>query len=249
MLVRPIVGISTYREAASWGQWDNRTATLLPTTYADAVTAGGATPVLLPPYGIADDYAGLVSRLDALIIAGGSDVNPSRYGRDPGPLTAGWRDDRDVSELALLNAAEDFDLPTLGICRGMQLMAVHAGGTLFQHVPDRVGNDDHSPGPGRYQDNPVHMVPGTIVSSILGEDALGHCHHHQAVDSYPGFVAAAYTPDGLVEASERTDRRFWLGVQWHPETGTDMRLFQALTRAAAEYRASMSNGSAVLAAR
>jgi putative glutamine amidotransferase len=238
--MRPIVGVTTYREPASWGQWDSVPATLLPATYARAVTAGGATPVLLPPYGIADDFAELVSRLDGLIIAGGSDINPSRYGRDPEPLTAGWRDERDVSELALLTAAADIDLPTLGICRGMQLMAVHAGGTLFQHVPDIVGNDDHSPGPGRYHDNPVTLVRGTRLAEILGAEAVAHCHHHQAVQHYPGFDAAAHTPDGLVEGIDHTDRRFWVGVQWHPETGTDPRLFEALSTAAVDYRRAQS---------
>ena len=100
----------------------------------------------------------------------------------------------------------------------------------------------HSPGPGRYQDNAVRTVAGTRVAEILGKDAVGHCHHHQAVESYPGFVAGAYTHDGLVESIERTDRPFWIGVQWHPEAGTDPRLFQALAAAAAEYRASRLDG-------
>ena len=235
-MARPIIGITMYRQGATWGQWDDVAATLLPATYAAAVTAGGATPVLLPPYGIADDFDAVVSRLDGLIIAGGSDVNPSRYGRDPEPLTAGWHDERDVSELALLTAAADIELPTLGICRGMQLMAVHGGGTLHQHVPDIVGHDDHSPGPGRYQDNPVTVVPGTRLESILGTSATAHCHHHQAVESHPGFTPAAHTADGLLEAIDHTDRAFWVGVQWHPETGTDPRLFQALAQAALTYR-------------
>jgi putative glutamine amidotransferase len=235
-VARPIVGITMYRQNATWGPWDGVPATLLPATYAAAVSAGGASPVLLPPYGIADDFPGIVSRLDGLVLAGGSDVNPSRYGRDPEPMTAGWVDERDVSELALLDAAADLELPTLGICRGMQLMAVHAGGTLIQHVPDVVGNDDHSPGPGRYQDNPVSVVAGTRLAEILGRSATAHCHHHQAVEAHPGFGAAAFSVDGLVEAIDHTDRPFWLGVQWHPETGTVPRLFQALAAAARRYR-------------
>ncbi len=233
---RPVIGITTYRQHASWGQWDDVPATLLPATYAAAVSAGGASPVLLPPYGIADDFHGVVSRLDGLVIAGGSDVNPSRYGREPEPMTAGWVDERDVSELALLDAAADLELPTLGICRGMQLMAVHGGGTLIQHVPDIVGHDDHSPGPGRYHDNPVAVVAGTRLADVLGPTAVAHCHHHQAVETHPGFTAAAHSHDGLVESIDHTDRPFWLGVQWHPETGTDPRLFHALTAAAQLYR-------------
>ncbi|WP_239020670.1 gamma-glutamyl-gamma-aminobutyrate hydrolase family protein [Nakamurella antarctica] len=233
---RPVIGISMYREPASWGQWKDVQATLLPAAYSHHVSAGGGTPVLLAPFGIADDVASVVGRLDGLVIAGGADVNPSRYGRDPEPPTAGWRDDRDVSELALLNAAADLDLPTLGICRGMQMMAVHAGGTLLQHLPDVVGTDDHSPGPGAYQDNPVTTVPGTMVAALLGESALAHCHHHQSVDNHPGFRASAHSHDGIVEAFENPTRKFWVGVQWHPETGTDLRLFTALSAAATAYR-------------
>lgn len=234
--MRPIIGISSYREPASWAQWDQVPSTVLPATYADAVEAGGATPVILPLYGIATDFTELVGRLDGLVIAGGSDVNPTRYGEQPGPHTDGWRDVRDVSELALLTAAADLGVPVLGICRGMQLMAVHAGGTLHQHVPDLVGHERHSPGPGRYQDNPLATVPGTMLAQILGPDATTHCHHHQAVATHPGFVATAHTPDGLIEGIENPDLPFWMGVQGHPETGPDRRVFQALAKAATDYR-------------
>ena len=234
---RPIIGITTYREPASWGQWVNVSAALLPATYSALAAAGGATVVLLPPYGIADDIPGVINRLDGLIIAGGSDVNPSQYGQDPAPLTVGWRDDRDVSELALLHAAADIGLPTLGICRGMQMMAVHAGGTLHQHVPDLVGTDDHSPGPGQYHQNTITTVPGSRLAAIVGGTVIGRCHHHQAVRTFPGFVVGAHAPDGLLESIERPGADFWLGVQWHPETGTDLRLFQALAAAATAFRA------------
>ncbi len=233
---RPIIGITTYRERASWGQWVDVSATLLPATYSGQAAAGGASVVLLPPYGIADDIPGVISRLDGLIIAGGSDVNPSQYGLEPAPLTTGWRDDRDISELALLNAAADLGLPTLGICRGMQLMAVHAGGTLHQHVPDLVGTDDHSPGPGRYHQNTISTVPGTRLATIVGGTVVGRCHHHQSVRTSPGFVVGAHAQDGLLESIEHPGPNFWLGVQWHPETGTDLRLFRALAAAALAFR-------------
>ena len=233
--MRPIIGISMYRQSASWGQWEDRPATLLPASYANAVTAGGATPVLLPPYGIADDIIGVVRRLDGLIIAGGADINPSRYGRQPWPRATYWHDDRDISELALLGIAEDLDMPTLGICRGMQLMAVHTGGALIE-VEDVVEHGQlHYSGPGRYVDNRVRTVAGSRTAAILGPEAIGPCHHRQAVESHPQFVATAYTDDNLIEAMERTDRRFWMGVQWHPESGTDPRLFEAIATAAAGY--------------
>ena len=232
MTSSPVIGISTYREPASWGQWHDVPAVLVPVRYVDAVRAGGGTPVLLPPVGPGDDVSRLVGRLDGLVIAGGADVNPSRYGEEPHIHTAGWRDDRDVSEFALLDAADDLGLPVLGICRGMQVMASRAGGRLDQHVPDLVGDDKHSPGPGLYGPVEVETVPGTRIAGILGPTVVARCHHHQSVAEHPGFVISARSPDGIPEAMEAQSDRFVLAVQWHPETDTDIRLFQALTAAA-----------------
>jgi putative glutamine amidotransferase len=229
---RPIIGISTYREPAHWGQWTAVPAHLLPERYAVAVSAAGGTPVLLPPYGPGDDIPGLVARLDGLIIAGGADVNPSRYGQMPGEHTSGWRDDRDVSELALLDAAEDRELPTLGVCRGMQVMAVRAGGELLQHVPDKVGHDRHSPGPDEYGRIEVRTETDSRIAAVLGRDLTVPCHHHQAVLTHPGYEPAGYADDGILEAFEKPGLPFWAGIQWHPETGTDVRLFAALVTAA-----------------
>lgn len=228
----PIVGISTYREAATWGQWQQVPAALLPARYVDAVRAGGGTPVLLPPLGPGDDAATLVARLDAVVISGGADVNPARYGETPGAHTSGWRDDRDVSEYALLDAADDLGLPVLGICRGMQIMASRAGGRLNQHVPDLVGDDRHSPGPGVYGPVAINTVAGTRLADILGTDLTVPCHHHQSVVEAPGFAFSAYADDGGPEAMEALGDRFVVAVQWHPETSTDARLFQALAKAA-----------------
>ncbi|GGM18454.1 gamma-glutamyl-gamma-aminobutyrate hydrolase family protein [Nakamurella endophytica] len=230
---RPVIGISCYREPASWAAWDRVPAVLLPARYVDAVRAGGGSPVLLPPLDAGDDAADLVRRLDGLVVAGGADVNPTRYGELPHAATAGWRDDRDVSEFALLDAAEDAGLPVLGICRGMQVMAVRAGGRLHQHVPDLVGHERHSPGPGRYGSVPVRTVAGTRVAALLGEDLDVPCHHHQSVAEHPGYTAAALADDGVLEAMQGNGSRFEVAVQWHPETGTDMRLFRALADAAA----------------
>lgn len=229
---KPIVGISTYREPADWGSWRGVRADLLPAGYADAVTAGGGVPVLLPSLAEMADVHAVLARVDALVIAGGADVEPARYGRQPSPHTTGWRPDRDATELALLDAAAQARTPTLGVCRGMQMMAVQASGTLLQHVPDRVGNGAHSPGPGVYGTVTVHPVPGTRLHEILGDSLVVPCHHHQAVDAHPGLTAAAHAEDGLLEAVEDPARPFWLGVQWHPETSTDLRLFAALVAAA-----------------
>ena len=231
-MTKPIVGVSTYREPADWGSWRGVRADLLPAGYADAVTAGGGVPVLLPSYAEVADAVAVLDRIDALVIAGGADVQPIRYGQEPSPHTTGWRTDRDATELALLDAAAQASMPTLGVCRGMQMMAVQARGTLLQHVPDRVGHAEHSPGPGVYGTVTVHPVPGTRLHELLGETVTVPCHHHQAVAAHPGLIAAAHAEDGLLEAVEDPDRPFWLGVQWHPETSTDVRLFAALVAAA-----------------
>ena len=235
-MTSPLIGITTYREPATWGRWDGVDATLLPAAYTDAVRAGSGTPLLIPPLGIGDRASMIVGRLDGLVISGGSDVNPSRYSAEPGPATVGWRDDRDVSEMALLDAADDIDLPVLGICRGMQLMAVTAGGSLLQHVPDAVGTDRHSPGPFNYGAVQVRTVPGSRLAGILGAEVTVACHHHQAVADHPGYLGAATADDGLLEAMETPGDRFRLGVQWHPETQADRRLFQALSAAAVAWR-------------
>src|SRR6478752_4629900 len=183
---------------------------------------------------VAEPIAG---RLDGLMLAGGADVNPSRYSQQPHPAVLGWRDDRDVSEFALLDAADDRGMPVLGVCRGMQVMAVTAGGALLQHVPDTVGHQTHSPGPDSYGPIDVRTTPGSRLAAIIGPAVTVACHHHQAVAEHPGFVGVAHADDGLLEAMETPGDRFRLGVQWHPETGTDLLLFSALAHAAAAWRA------------
>lgn len=231
---RPLIGVTTYRQPATWGRWTEVDATLLPAAYTDAVRRGGGTPVLVPPLGIGDRAVDILRRLDGLVLAGGSDVNPSRYGEEPHERTRGWHDDRDVSELALVHAADDLDLPLLGVCRGMQVMAVADGGRLTQHVPDVLGTDVHCPGVDVYGAVEVHTVAGSRVAGILGPVTRVACHHHQAVaDLGDRSVPAARASDGLLEAMEAPGDRFRVGVQWHPETLTDPALFAALAQAAA----------------
>jgi putative glutamine amidotransferase len=123
-------------------------------------------------------------------------------------------------------------LPVLGICRGMQVMAVQAGGTLEQHLPDRVGSDVHSPAPGVYGSHSVRTVPGTRLAQLLGEGEVTSSYHHQSVLTHPGYAPAAWADDGTLEAMEDPGSGFRLAVQWHPETGQDARLFEALVGAA-----------------
>ncbi len=230
----PVIGLTTYREQAAWGVWQ-QPADLLPTQYADAVRSTGGIPVLLPPVaepGAADE---VVTRLDGLVISGGADVDPGRYGADPHERTAGWRPDRDEWETALLTAAEARGLPVLGVCRGMQLMAVHAGGTLDQHTPELVGHEEHSPGGDVFGTVTVATEPGSRVAGLVGEGLSVSCHHHQSVATHPGFVPSAYAKDGTLEAMEAPGDRFCVAVQWHPETAADVGLLAGLVRAAADF--------------
>lgn len=231
-MATPVIGLTTYREHAAWGVWQQH-ADVLPSQYAASVEATGAVPLLLPPVGQVGAADAVVARLDALVISGGADIDPARYGADPHPRTAGWREDRDAWEVALLDAAEAIGLPVLGICRGMQLMAVHAGGHLHQHTPDVVDHDEHSPGGDEFGEIEVTTVPGSRVAALVGERLTVSCHHHQSVLEHPGYHAAAHAADGTVEAIESADDRFWVAVQWHPETAADVGLLAGLVRAAA----------------
>ncbi|HWU23484.1 MAG TPA: gamma-glutamyl-gamma-aminobutyrate hydrolase family protein [Nocardioides sp.] len=226
----PLIGITTYREEAAWGVW-HQTADLLPAQYAVAVESAGGVPLLLPPLAADGAAVAVVSRLDGLVIAGGADVDPARYSAEPHDRTVAWRPDRDAWELALLSAAYDAGLPVLGICRGMQIMAVHAGGTLEQHVPDRVGHAEHSPGADAFGTVPVTVTPGSRLAGLVGDSVVGACHHHQSVATHPGFTAVATAADGTLEALEAPGDAFRVGVQWHPETVADIGLFAGLVGA------------------
>ena len=228
----PIIGLTTYREHAAWGVWSQR-ADILPHAYAVAVEETGGVPVLLPPLSQAGAADTLVARLDGLLISGGADVDPGRYGALPHPETTGWRPDRDDWEIALLDAAAAARVPVLGVCRGMQLMAVHAGGSLHQHMPDLLDHEQHSPGGDEFGEIEVATVPGTRVSALVGERLTVSCHHHQSVERHPGFVRSASAPDGTLEAMEAPGDRFCVAVQWHPENAADVGVLAWLVRAAA----------------
>jgi putative glutamine amidotransferase len=226
--MRPIIGITTYVEPASWSDWHDLEATLIPHGYVQAVTSAGGRAVLLPPD---DADAGVLRVLDGLVLAGGADVAPELYGASPGPLTDS-RPGRDSAEMLLARAALDADLPILGVCRGMQLLAVAAGGGLHQHLPDVVGHEKHRPAPGVYGNQQARFAGGSRIAAVMGDDAEINCYHHQGVADPGTLTVTGRTEDGLPEAVEDPARRFVLGVQWHPEASRDRRLFAALVEAA-----------------
>jgi putative glutamine amidotransferase len=236
-MAAPVIGITTYRQPADWGTWRGVSADLLPADYARAVERSGGVPVLLPVFASADAAAAAAHRVDGIVLAGGADLNPALYGAGADPHVVGWYDDRDASELWLLAAAETRGLPVLGICRGMQLMAVAAGGTLLQHLPDNVGHDRHGGGPTTFGEVAVDVAPGHRISTLLDRAFIAPCHHHQAVDAHPGYVATARDEDGVLQAMEADGDRFAVAVQWHPEASRDSGLFDGLVAAAHEWTA------------
>jgi putative glutamine amidotransferase len=242
----PLIGLSAYYEPAQWAVW-NTLAVLLPASYAQQVCDAGGIPVLLPPL---PGVAAALPRLDGLILTGGGDIDPGRYGETPHPRTHRVSEPRDAAELELAAGALGAALPVLGICRGMQLLNVARGGTLRQHLPDEAG---HASVPGTFGSHPVKITSGTRLAAILGDGGSRDAPtmldvpaaHHQAVDKLgEGLVATAWTPDGVVEAVELSpgvcggdgEDPFMVAVQWHPEAGGDGRLIRALVAAAAGRR-------------
>jgi putative glutamine amidotransferase len=222
--VIPRIGLTTYREPARWTEWDE-VADLLPAEYTTAVQRAGAVSMLLPPDS-PDRARAVLSGVHGLLIAGGADVEPARYGAERDPRTGGARADRDEWELALARAALDLDLPVLAVCRGMQVLNVALGGTLLQHVPDVVGTDVHSPLVGQHGRHHVLVDPGSRLAGAIGERVETATHHHQAVEKLgEGLVACAHTEDGIVEAVELPGRAWVFGVQWHPEAHEGEALF------------------------
>ena len=234
----PRIGICTAVETARWTVWE-REAFLLSRAYVDALHAAGAIAYMLPPGPPARERPeAVLDGLDALVLAGGADVDPASYGAAPHPATGGTRPDRDAAELALARAALARDLPLLGICRGMQLVNVALGGTLIQHLPDDVGHGDHRRALGSFDgaDHDVRLAPGSLAAHACGE--LVHAtksHHHQGVDRLgEGLVASGWSVlDDLVEAIEVPAARWALGVQWHPEVDASSGVVAALVAAAA----------------
>ncbi len=229
----PRIGLTTYREPAQWGVWDEP-ADLLPASYAAGIRAADAVAVLLPP----DEPGRADAALDAvhgLLLAGGADVDPARYGADRDIATGPARPDRDGWELALTRAALAREVPVLAVCRGMQVLNVALGGTLRQHLPDAVGTELHCPTVGEHGRHEVRFADGSTLAAVFGPQAQVATYHHQAVERLGDhLVPTGWASDGVVEAVELPGADWVIGVQWHPEALAGAPLFEAFVAACRE---------------
>ncbi len=229
--MRPLIGITTYVTPAQWGYWDLEAA-LIPQDYVNAIERAGGRPLLVPP--TLEGVDETLDALDGIILTGGSDLDPALYDEEAHPETFGIHRLRDDAELALLHGAMERDLPLLGICRGIQVINVGLGGSLHQHVPELVGHEGHkNDPPGEFVEHEVEVLPDTRLAEVLGTHTRVQSHHHQGLKSIAeGLREAARAEDGLVEAVEAPDKRFAVGVLWHPEAGDDDSLFEAFVEEA-----------------
>ena len=238
MSKKPLIGITTYRKDSGQGY----VYMAVTEAYVQALIEAGALPVLVP-LGLPDgDIERLRSRLDALLFTGGGDIAPTTYSGIPHAAVHDIDPDRDRLELQLARRVAEAGQPFLGICRGLQVVNVALGGTLYSHIEDQLpGAIKHDYWPDYPRDliaHPVRVDEGTALSEILGRPMMQvNSLHHQGIrDLAPGLAPAAYAPDGLIEAVELPDHPFGLAVQWHPEALSGEHrmpaLFEALVGAA-----------------
>jgi putative glutamine amidotransferase len=234
----PLIGLTTYRTAGQMTIYDGELA-VLPAQYVEAITRAGGIAVLLPPQEVSIEGAQkIIGALDGVLVTGGADINPQRYGQKPGPHTQASEDLRDTFESALLDAALARHMPVLGVCRGAQMLNVHLGGTLHQHLPDVVGHDRYRVGDGVFHTEHMTIHPGSLLQKLLGGalTVQGHVYHHQGIDQVaPGLHPSAQGFDGTIQAVESRAFPFCLAVQWHPEENlADLRVFEGFVAAASK---------------
>ena len=239
VMARPLVGVTLDAEAA--GGWSSFAWYALRASYFDAIAEAGGLPLAIGHNpALAEET---LDAIDALVVTGGAfDVDPLLYGDRDRHATVALKTGRTNAELALMRGALARELPLLGICGGMQLLAVALGGSLIQHIPDALPSSlaHEQPNPRDQPGHRIAITPGSALHAITGRDAMEvNSSHHQAVRSAGRAIVTARAPDGIVEAIEAPDMAaggpFCLGVQWHPEfriDAGDRRLFEALVGAA-----------------
>jgi putative glutamine amidotransferase len=233
-VARPLIGITSYAEEIRWGVW-TEDAALVPLAYVRAVEGAGGRALVVPPAN--EGLEETLDALDGVIFSGGGDLDPGLYDAEPHPETDAPRAARDAAELRMLEAALERDMPVLAICRGSQVLNVARGGNLVQHLPEEVGHDQHRHEPGAFSDHDVKVSADSRLGALLGEHTPVKSHHHQGYGRIgEGLREVAWAEDGLVEGLEDPNKRFAVGVLWHPEEGEDSALFKALVDEARVYR-------------
>jgi putative glutamine amidotransferase len=218
--LRPLIGITTSNYHITGKSWGYNIA---PTGYIRAVAEAGGLPVLIPVAVDADTLHEIYASLDAVLVSGGVDIAPERYGAERNPATQNADPGRDEAEITLVRWAVEDDHPLLGICRGNQVLNVALGGTLIQDIPSQVNNslrhDIGSSEPGGHHAHEVDIDANSRLAGILGATHVPvNSMHHQAVDRVaPSLQVTACAPDGIIEGLEMPNRHFILSVQWHPE--------------------------------
>ncbi|GAA4051647.1 gamma-glutamyl-gamma-aminobutyrate hydrolase family protein [Arthrobacter methylotrophus] len=240
----PIILVVTDRKSVTSGAWSDIENDALPHTYIDAIERAGGLPIMLPPVqSLLDSTDRLLDLADGIFLAGGRDLDPDLYGHASHPLNDTPLRVRDELEIALARGAHARGMPMLGACRGMQIMNVAFGGTLEQHLGDRLDMTPHRDVVGEFTSHAVSLVPGGRLAGILESHSFDIAsHHHQSIDNLgAGLVVSAYASDGVVEAVEAPGEQYAVGVQWHPEERLDpegLRIVASLVTESAKYRTS-----------
>jgi putative glutamine amidotransferase len=237
-MTKPLIGIGCDVLVAE----GERDRAFVYTTYTEALRRAGAIPLLIPPQ--PENAAELVRDLDGIVLAGGFDCDPRLYGEEQHPTVETMDDRRQQNDIALARAARERGIPTLGICLGLQVMNVAAGGSLYQDVGSQYDTTIvHESDPSARLRHDVTIEKGTRLSKILAARELNvNSSHHQAIRNVgEGLNVTAKAPDGIVEGLEDPRHPFYLGVQWHPEDmpgeGSAAALFGAFVEAARKYAA------------
>ncbi|GIS03250.1 MAG: gamma-glutamyl-gamma-aminobutyrate hydrolase family protein [Candidatus Thermoplasmatota archaeon] len=227
--MKPIIGITCCMREARYSDFV-RHAAILPSAYISMVDKVGGVPMIIPPAG---DMTILLDSIDGLIVSGGPDISPANYNEEPGPMTTEFYPEQDYSEMGLIERALERDMPLLGICRGMQILSVAHGGRMHQHLDTTPGHEGHGGFFGKSTEHGVVVERGSQLASIMGDSFTVNSLHHQGVSDAGSLeVSARADHDGLIEGVERKDKKFCLGVQWHPERKGHDLLFSALIQAA-----------------